>query len=30
MKAFRFSFYALASIAAVLCAAWAFGALYFG
>jgi len=29
MKAFRFSFYALASIAAVLCAAWAFGALYF-
>src|SRR6266403_2460078 len=29
MKAFRFSFYALAAIAAVLCAAWAFGALYF-
>src|SRR5882724_1339420 len=29
MKSFRFSFYALASIAAVLCAAWAFGALYF-
>src|SRR5439155_19866424 len=29
MKAFRFCFYALASIAAVLCATWAFGALYF-
>jgi hypothetical protein len=29
MKLFRFIFYALASIAAVLCAAWAFGALYF-
>jgi hypothetical protein len=29
MRLFRFSFYALASIAAVLCAAWAFGALYF-
>jgi hypothetical protein len=29
MRLFRFSFYALASIAAVLCAAWTFGALYF-
>ena len=29
MKAFRFTFYALASIVAALCVAWAFGALYF-
>ena len=29
MKVFRSTFYALNSIAAVLCAAWAFGALYF-
>lgn len=29
MKVFRFTFYALTSIAAALCVAWAFGALYF-
>src|SRR5215471_3671949 len=29
MKAFRFAFYALASVVAALCVAWAFGALYF-
>jgi hypothetical protein len=29
MKAFRFAFYALASIVAALCVAWALGALYF-
>jgi Domain of unknown function (DUF4105) len=29
MKVFRFTFYALASIAAALCVTWAFGALYF-
>jgi hypothetical protein len=29
MKVFRFTFYALASIVAILCVAWAVGALYF-
>src|SRR5499427_7147281 len=29
MKVFRFTFYALTSIAAALCVTWAFGALYF-
>jgi hypothetical protein len=29
MKVFRFTFYALTSIAAALCVSWAFGALYF-
>jgi hypothetical protein len=29
MKAFRFGFYALASVVAAVCVAWAFGALYF-